>query len=382
MNTKSIQPAEAGALLDYQHDGQSLIFLSGHWVIDGSVPSVDAMIELIGQQPTREIGFECSALLQWDSRLLIYLLKIRQYCQANTIDLVTERLPDGVCNLLRLADAVPEQGDINLLNQGESLLAKIGLQAMVVKAELDTVFDFIGELCLSFARLLRGRAHYRHSDVWLMVDNNGPQALPLVTLISLLVGLVLAFVGAVQLEMFGAQIYVANLVALGMTREMGAMMAAIIMAGRTGAAFAAQLGSMQANEEIDALRTTGLSPIDFLVMPRMVALVLMMPLLALYSNLMGIIGGAMVGVMMLDIAPFEYYHQTAASVSMTDLLGGLFKSVIFGVLVATAGCMRGIHCGRSSTDVGNAATAAVVTGIVWIVISDAILTVLYDALGI
>ena len=188
--------------------------------------------------------------------------------------------------------------------------------------------------------------------------------------------------GAVQLAQFGAQIYIANLVAIGMVREMGALMTGIIMAGRTGAAFAAQLGTMQVNEEIDAFKTLGISPMDFLVLPRMLALALLMPLLCLYANLMGILGGMVVGVGMLDIGFMEYYNETAAAVGLWNLGIGIFSGIVFGVIVALAGCMRGMQCGRSASAVGDAATSAVVTAIVGIIVSTALITVLCNMLGI
>jgi phospholipid/cholesterol/gamma-HCH transport system permease protein len=203
-----------------------------------------------------------------------------------------------------------------------------------------------------------------------------------VSLISVLVGLIFAFIGAIQLKMFGAEIYVADLVAIAMVRVMGAVMTGIIMAGRTGAAFAAQLGTMQVNEEIDALKTMGISPMEFLVLPRMLALMLMMPLLCLYSDLMGILGGLLVAVTMLDVNIMEYYVETKSAVTLTYLWIGLFHSVVFGVLVALAGCLRGIQCGRSASAVGEAATSAVVTGIVSIVVATGIITFLCEVLGI
>jgi phospholipid/cholesterol/gamma-HCH transport system permease protein len=196
------------------------------------------------------------------------------------------------------------------------------------------------------------------------------------------VGLILAFVGSVQLRQFGAQIFVANLVGVATAREMGALMTAIIMAGRTGAAFAAQLGTMQVNEEIDALKTFGFSPIDFLVMPRMIALIIMMPILCLYSDLLGILGGGIVGVSMLDISLVQYVNQTIGALSLTDFAVGLVKSCVFGVLIALAGCLRGIQCGRSASAVGSAATSAVVTAIVMIIVTDGIFSVLLDILRI
>ena len=195
-------------------------------------------------------------------------------------------------------------------------------------------------------------------------------------------GLILAYMGAVQLQLFGAQVYVASLVGLGMARVMGALMTGIIMAGRTGASFAAQLGTMQVNEEIDAFRTMGISPMEFLVLPRMLALILMVPLLTLYADLVGILAGLLVGVTMLDIGFMEYYNQTVNSLNLTQFLVGLIQAAVFGVLIAIASCMRGMQCGRSASAVGEATTSAVVTSIVFIVVSASILTIIFNVLGI
>jgi phospholipid/cholesterol/gamma-HCH transport system permease protein len=242
--------------------------------------------------------------------------------------------------------------------------------------------SFVGEAALAMVNLARGRARFRRADLGLLLQECGPQALPIVSLISVLVGLILAFVGAIQLRLFGAQIYVADLVGLGMAREMGAMMTAIIMAGRTGAAFAAQLGTMQVNEEIDALRTLGLSPMDFLVLPRMLALILMTPLLAMYADLMGIIGGASVGILVGGLTPTEYFNQTQATVGWSHIIQGLISATVYGAIVAVSGCLRGMQCGRSAAAVGQATTSAVVTSIVAIVIAAAVLTVIFNALGL
>jgi phospholipid/cholesterol/gamma-HCH transport system permease protein len=244
------------------------------------------------------------------------------------------------------------------------------------------MLDFIGEAALAFIKMLRGQASFRWSDVLALMQASGSQALPIVSLISGLIGLILAFMGAIQLRQFGAQIYVADLVGIGMTREMGAVMTGIIMAGRTGAAFAAQLGTMQVNEEIDAYTTLGISPMEFLVLPRMLALVLMMPLLCVYADLLGILGGVVVATGLLDISLVEYVNETRAAVSLTDIGLGVVKSGLFGVLIALAGCLRGMQCGRSASAVGDAATSAVVTGIVFIIATDGLLAVLTEALGI
>jgi len=242
--------------------------------------------------------------------------------------------------------------------------------------------DFLGEASVAFGRLLTGRASFRRSDLMLLLQECGAQALPIVSLISVLVGLILAFVGAIELKMFGAQIFVADVVGIGMVRIMGAIMTGVIMAGRTGAAFAAQIGTMQVNEEIDALQTLGISPVEFLVLPRMVALIVMMPLLCLYADLMGILGGIVVGTGMLDLSLTQYLNRTREAVTMTQLWIGLFHGTVFGVLVAMAGCLRGMQCGRSAADVGEATTSAVVTSIVAIVVATAVITFACEILGI
>ncbi len=230
-------------------------------------------------------------------------------------------------SLIRLATAVPERGEARGAAAPPPLLARLGTGWLSLSKSGQAAVAFIGEATLSLARMLTGRAQLRRGDLFLLIQQVGAQALPIVALISILVGLILAFVGSVQLKLFGAQIFVANLVAIGMTREMGAMMAAIIMAGRTGAAFAAQLGTMQVNEEIDALKTLGVDPMDFLVLPRMIALILMMPLLTVYANVLGIFGGVLVGVGMLDITPTQYWNQTVAWLRPADLALGVGKSV-------------------------------------------------------
>jgi phospholipid/cholesterol/gamma-HCH transport system permease protein len=237
-------------------------------------------------------------------------------------------------------------------------------------------------MSVTFVRLFHMRVRFRAVDLFLLIQQAGAQALPIVTLISFLVGVILAFVGAVQLKQFGAQIYVADLVGIAMIREMGAMMTGIIMAGRTGAAFAAQLGTMKVTQEIDAFTTMGFSPLEFLVLPRVIALVLMMPLLCLYADFVGVLGGAVIGVGMLDLSWTTYFRETSNAISLIDVFGGVFKSSVYGVLIALSGCLRGIQCGNSSSAVGDAATSAVVTGIVAIVVACGIFAVVFYVLGI
>ena len=291
-------------------------------------------------------------------------------------------MPEGVQSLFALAIAVPSSPDAQHAPISRGYLAGLGKAARAFWGDAAYFNRFLGEAAISMAAFLRGRAHYRRVDLWLQIQECGPSAVPIVTMISLLVGLILAFVGAVQLSLFGAELYIADLVALGMTREMGALMTAIIMSGRSGAAFAAQIGTMNVNMEISALKVMGFSPVDFLVLPRLVALILVMPFLGLYSDLLGIAGGALVGVTFFDIPPSQFLIRTSEAVDLTDFFIGLFKCSLFGVLIALSGCMRGVQCGRTASAVGDAATSAVVTSIVLIVVADSIVTLICNRLNI
>jgi len=360
-----------------------LIRLAGNWTIGQELPSPNEVQKHLDSEPrVKRLTFDTNALTGWDSGLLTFLIKIRDLCFRSNAQFDTDALPEGVKRLLALASAVPEKKDVRAKAIREPFLSQVGANTIEFLRSTGEMLAFIGEASVAFIKFLGGRARYRRSDLTLIIQGCGAQALPIVSLISLLVGLILAFIGAVQLMMFGAQIYVADLVGIAMVRVMGAIMTGIIMAGRTGAAFAAELGTMEVNEEIDALKTLGISPMEFLVLPRMLALALMMPLLCLYADLMGILGGMIVGVGMLDLNPVVYFNQTRAAVSLNHFWVGLFHSVVFGVLVALAGCLRGMQCGRSASAVGDAATSAVVTGIVSIIVATGIITFMCNILGI
>ena len=360
-----------------------VVRLAGSWTLPNKCPSADRVLnEMTSRPPVDGIVFDTADLRDWDSGFLIFLTRITQAAKRDGFSVDMEGLPEGACRLLSLAAAVPEKERTGKGAGKASFLSRVGEEALDFFRSAREIVDFIGEVFIAFSRLVAGKARFRVSDLTRIFQDCGIEALPIVSLISLLVGLILAFVGAVQLMLFGAQIYVANLVGIAMVRVMGAVMTGIIMAGRTGAAFAAQLGTMQVNEEVDAFKAMGISPMEFLVLPRVIGLTLMMPLLCLYADFMGILGGLIVGVGMLDLSAVEYYHQTKDAVGLDNLWIGLFQSIVFGVLVAVAGCLRGMQCGRSASAVGDAATSAVVTGIVSIVVATAIITVMCNALGI
>lgn len=364
-------------------DDTLAVTLAGDWLLGNALPGKEPVLENLHSSPAPAgIAFDTARLGDWDTALVAMLVSIRRGAEANGIAVDESGLPEGVRQLLGLAFAVKEREGARRIARDVGVFEGIGEKTLRVVARSRDLLAFLGELVLSFGRLFRGKATYLRSDLVQYIQEAGAEALPIVSLISFLIGMIFAFVGVMQLQNFGAGIYTADLVAVAMVREMAPIMTAIIMAGRTGAAYAAQIGTMKVNEEVDALTTLGMDPMDFLVTPRVIALIVMLPMLTLYGSLMGILGGTFVGLSMLDVSLVQYASQTVNSVGLNSLLGGLFKSVVYGSLVAIAGCQQGLACGNSAMAVGQSTTRAVVMSIVLIVVSASILTVIYINLGI
>jgi len=354
----------------------------GDWVLDAAVPALDGVLAQLGEGDIRKLIFSTQDLGRWDSLLMTELIRLVNHGKNQGIEVDTSSLPEGIQGLLQLVYAIPEPIGARRKATRVSWLEVLGASGLRLYDDAQAIIVFIGETALGLWALMRAKARFRTVDLWTNIQDCGPSALPIITLISLLAGLILAFVGAVQLALFGAEIYIADMVGLGMMREMGSLMTGIIMTGRTGAAFAAQLGTMQVNSEIDALKTMGFKPMEFLVLPRILALIFIMPLLCLYADLMGIVGGALVTVNFFEVSLLQYLNRTADAVHLKDFFIGIVKCGVFGVLIALSGCLRGMQCGRSASDVGDAATSAVVTGIVFIVVADSLITVICNRLGI
>ncbi len=357
--------------------------VAGDWSIRHGLPSLATIRQLLGQAPkVRRIAVDATSLGKWDSALLAFLFSLDTLCHEHSAEIDLGALPQGVRSLIQLATAVPGRTGGSDQSGRPSFTTRLGEAVLRETRGASRLVTFLGESVIALFRLLQGRARYRPTDLFLTIQECGAQAFPIVSIISLLVGMIFAFVGAVQLKQFGADIYDANLVAVAMTREMAAVMTGVVLAGRTGAAFAAQIGAMQGNEEIDALSTLGISPIEFLVLPRMLALTLMTPLLCIYANAMGILGGFIVAINILDVTPTAYLLQTQAAVKLSDFGIGIVKAAIFGGLVAVTGCLRGIESGRNAAAVGTAATSAVVSGILAIIVADAIFAVVLNVMGL
>jgi len=365
----------------WHDDGSGVILeVSGEWVMDGPAVRVTGIAPAVFP-----VGYRLESLRGFDSTLPAFLLAQFRAVLAGMDDKEArpslDALPDTLRGLLELALAVPEESQARQVAPDGFGLARLGAFTVGVWGDVKAFFDFMGMTVLSLGRFVTGRARFRATDFWMTLQQAGVEALPIVSLISFLIGLILAFVGNVQLSHFGANLFVADLVGIAMVREMGVVMTGIIMSGRTGAAFAAQIGSMKANEEIDALRTFGFNAFDFLVLPRLLALVLMMPLLTVYANAMGILGGLLVGGL-VGIAPELYWQQTLTALDLTNSSLGVFKSVFFGAAIAISGCMMGLQAGNSSAAVGEATTRAVVSGITAVVVLDSAFAAIFTLLEI
>ena len=364
-----------------QHKQNLVLSLSGDYLNFDDEAAKSALRTAVREKNTRTVSVNAAGLGRWDSTLVVVLYALVQECHQSGKDITFQNLPENLKRLIDLAFAVNRKPSLPNLKHLPFLEA-LGNFAYAIWLSIGRGLSFISQGLVSFHQWLLSKAVMRKVDFLFALQDCSYKAIGIVSLVSFMVGLILAFVGAIQLKTFGAQIYVSSLVAIGMTRIMGAIMVGIIMAGRTGAAYAATIGTMQVNEEIDALKTMGIPVSDFLVLPRILALTIATPFLVILADFMGIVGGAAVGILMLDISAPEYYKYTMNALNMTNFLVGLFHGWVFGIVISLCGCYFGISCGRNADSVGKATTLAVVSAIVWMIVVTGIITVIFEAVGI
>ena len=364
-----------------KEDGEVLISLSGSWSL--SCPERQRVLRrwqsLIRQASDIEVfRISCTEDIAWDTSLVIFIRNAIDGFESEKKKVHLGFLPEGLKTLLIISKE-------RKTNQGKTELEDIADDLEKFTADIPNYFvkpiEFIGAVIIASLELISGKSVMRFGDFIESARKCGASALPIVTLISFLTGLTMAFVGSVQLEKFNAKIYVADLVSLAMVREMGALMVGIIMAGRTGASFAAELGNMKLNEEIDSMRTFGISPISFLVLPRSLALFLMTPLLTLYADIVGILGGLTVGTVVMNFSAVHYLEQTQSALThMWEVYSGVTKSLIFGLIIGLVGCYKGMNSGRDSAALGKSVTSAVVVSITFIIVADALFETIFSYL--
>ncbi|HMD60496.1 MAG TPA: ABC transporter permease [Opitutaceae bacterium] len=353
------------------------VALEGPWKLQGTTPRWASTVG--GARPAR-VRLRAEGVAQWDTSLVVFVGEAKRWCADEGVDCDLGALPEKM-RLLggEFAQSLTAGARSD---RARSLLVEVGLSTQDALTQGRDFLQFVGECFIALKRLVFGQAGIRWLDCIGEMQKCGAMALPIVSLISFLVGVTLAYSGAIVLMRFGGDIWVADLIGVAMTREMGAMMVGVVLAGRTGAAYAAEIGSMKANEEIDALTILGISPIRFLVLPRVIALALMMPLLALYANCLGILGGMAVAYATLNIPPAAYWVEMLTIVDLPDVTVGIIKSIVYGLIVGLSGCLRGLQAENNAAGVGKSATSAVVTAILFIIVADAVFAVVFHAIGL
>jgi phospholipid/cholesterol/gamma-HCH transport system permease protein len=362
-------------------DGLDILTLAGDWIAQsGNIPPFPSD-SLAALPAGRTLGFDITGLGRWDSGLIEFLWDARRTAVASGLTVDSAALPDSARKLLGLLpDRVTEPKPPR--HRRFQPVRWVGGRTIGLLNEVGVLSSLLAATGTGGIRALTGQARMRAVDLLGNIRDAGPSALIIVSVVNFLIGAILAFVGAVQLRKFAADIYVADLVGLALVREMAAVMTAIIMAGRTGGAYAARIATMQGNEEIDALQVIGIPVSDYIVLPSILALVFTMPFLYLYGCLVGMIGGFVVSIAMLTITGPGYFYQTLGAVAFDQFVFGFVKSVAFAILIGVTSCRIGLKAGRSAADVGMAATQAVVTGIVGVIALDALFAVLADVVGL
>ena len=357
-------------------DAGWVLVLSGDWrgaaALSLSAPPREAY--------SAAVAVDAQALQAWDVGLAAALRERLAPLARHGVQLQLESLPQDVRAVLALALPAPG-AEPAAAAAAPSALARFGQAVQQMAVEALKTAAFLGEVLLALTRLLRGRSAMRGTDLLRQIDQTGPMSIPIVALTCFLVGLMLAYMGGAQLDKLGAQNYIADIVTVGMVRELSGLMTGMILAGRVGASFAAQLATMRAGEEIDALAALGVDPVDHLVMPRVLALVLVSPLIMAYSGLVGVLAGAVPATLVYGVQLSEYLHRCLLALTWTHLWIGLFKGVLYAALLALAGCREGLHAGRNAQAVGEATTRAVVKGLVWIITAACATTVVFQSLG-
>ncbi len=332
----------------------------------------------------KRLTVDMAAVEEYDSYVVIWLATAKRFCKEHGIVLdvqnIHEQMQDFITLLERplLEKHVEPPAETSLHRYVES----VGEATLQVWADVRFFVEFFGEFFINLTYLIRAPRSIRWSDFPAQVTKAGVSALPIVALVGFLMGVIVGYQGAMQLAQFGAEIYLADMVAISMARELAPLMTAIIVAGRSGAAFAAEIGTMQVAEEIDALTTMGFNPMRFLVMPRVVAVVCVMPLLVLFSDIAGMFGGLLIGIGALKLSVSGYLNETKVALTVAHLASGLLKSVVLGAVIALVGCMRGFQVRGGAESVGHFTTSAVVSSIFLIILLDAIFTVIFQAIGL
>ena len=358
-------------------DGTLAIAVGGRVDIGNVQRLFDEIMSRLRPRP-REVTLDLAEVNYFDSSGAAALINLRQHLDAAQVPLRIVRSTPNIDQLFALVDEKAVlAASMPPAHLEPNLAVRAGAATLQALSDFRELVVFTGEIILGLREAAFQPSRIRWRETWLYMARTGVDAIPIVGLISFLMGLIMGFQAAVQMSQFGADIYVANLVGLAIVRELGPLMTAIVVAGRSGAAFAAEIGTMEVSEEVDALTVMGLDRTRFLVTPKVVALLLMLPCLSLMADVVGVLGGLTVGVVWLDLPLQVYMRQTRLAMDPMDVLSGLVKTLAFAILIAGVGCLRGFQAQGGADSVGRVTTSAVVSGIFFIILADAVFTVLF-----
>lgn len=360
-----------------QSAGGTVLSIGGTWQLTEPFPHVEEVMPK--ELDKDEINVVSKDLAEWDSSLPLFLLRVRTWCNGRRVKMNMADLPDAVKRLLEIISQSEEQGGATKTRQSSSLSPARIFNKVISK--LKNSVQFVGECVIGMMEIPAKPRHFHWKTFFAQMIEAGPKALPIVGLLSFLVGLTFGYETSIQLRRFGLQFYMVNAAGTSIFRQIGPVIAAILLAGRTGAAFAAHIANMKLGNEIAALEMIGVSPVTFLVLPRLAALFFMLPLITLYSDFFGILGPLVIAVFKLNIPVDGFLIQLSNAISLSDFLIGVIKSFVFALLIGFAGTWHGLESERSSAGLGRSVTAAVVTGIAAVLTADALFSPVLEHLG-
>lgn len=374
MADTSLKP---GYELTQREEGSALVlFLQGRIALGDSEGLFARMQDAVTAGNPASVRIDLSGVSYMDGAGVMTVLRLEDSIRIKGLPFTLVSVPEEIRGVMGLID---REGLTRPPHRAESrpvgLLEGFGSASVRISKDLVAMLAFLGELVAAVVHLLRHPREVRWENVFFYMRRVGAEGLPIVGLISALIGLIIAFMSSLQLKQFGANVYVASLVAVAIVRELGPIMTAILVAGRSASAFAAEIGTMRVNDEVDALVTMGFDPIRFLAVPKLIATVIVLPLLTLYADLFGILGGMIVGVAGLDLTVYTYLQASRRSVTVFFLTSSLVKAAVFACIIAWIGCQRGFQVRGGVEEVGAATTSAVVTAILLIVVVDSVFAV-------
>ena len=371
--------AAAALAISDTPDGRRVLALSGRLDANTIRPLWDEAHRALAEAPSRPVTVDAAQIDYCDGAGMALLVDLVAHPRAAPVEVRNLSPANEV--LFKQFDPARLEHDLDPEPARRPVIEEIGRTAAGIWRDMRNQIAFIGETVAALGTAVMHPSVVRWRDVWRICERVGADGLPIVALISFLLGLILAFQSAVPMRRFGAEIFVADLVGIAMIRELGPLMTAILLAGRTGAAFAAEIGTMTVNQEVDALTTMGLDPVRFLVVPRVIAALLMTPLLTLFAMLVGLAGGALT-MQSFSIPLVTFLKEVDSAVTTTDFFAGFVKSFVFAITIAGVGCLRGLQTAAGASAVGDSATRAVVSGIILLVVIDGVFAVIYFLIDI